>query len=201
MSQFYPPPSKRLNDTPHDVRPFPYDPKTLTSLTAESFAVNVQAVTDMILEKDKNLNQETSRYWGEITDRTYTFDLSVRDAAAVQSLAMEDLLDFYDVNFSAEGAERRKFATWVYGNQFAMEEGKKIGAIRGGDSMESVAASGSPVESTPRDAADNSGDDSGSNAREVIFVEDCVDFKRAMPLLAMRKPTSVSALMVNSSKL
>lgn len=49
--------------------------------------MNVKAVVQSLLEKDKNLNEETSRHWGEILGRSYVFDRSARDAEAVGQLS------------------------------------------------------------------------------------------------------------------
>jgi len=49
--------------------------------------VNVKAVVQSLLEKDKNLSEETARHWGEISGRSYVFDRSVRDAEVVGRLS------------------------------------------------------------------------------------------------------------------
>ena len=49
--------------------------------------MNVKAVVQSLLEKDKNLNEETSRHWDEILGRAYVFDRSVRDAETVGQLS------------------------------------------------------------------------------------------------------------------
>ncbi|CAN0000274.1 unnamed protein product, partial [Ectocarpus sp. 4 AP-2014] len=82
---------------------------------------NVKAVVESLLEKDKNLNQETLRHWGEIASRKYVFDRSARAAAAVGSLTLTDLVEFYDRHFSLGGAGRRKMAAWVHGNQHMID--------------------------------------------------------------------------------
>lgn len=61
--------------------------QTLTSLTEEAFSVNVRAVVESLLEKDKNLYEEASRHWGEITERSYMFDRCFKDAAEVEGLS------------------------------------------------------------------------------------------------------------------
>lgn len=61
--------------------------QTLSSQTEEAFGVNVRAVVESLLEKDKNLTEETRRHWGEIAGRSYMFDRSLKDAAAVGGLS------------------------------------------------------------------------------------------------------------------
>lgn len=49
--------------------------------------MNVRAVVDSLLEKDKNLYQEATRHCGEIANRSYMFDRRHRDAEAVKGLS------------------------------------------------------------------------------------------------------------------
>lgn len=186
--------------------------QTLTSLTPEAFAANVQAVVDMIVEKDKNLTEETSRHWSEIASRAYLFDRNVREAATVASLTPEDLLEFYDDNFSKQGARRRKVSTWVYGNQHSIEDdGVKEG--EGSSGLDVVLRSGAGLKASQNgdvrtcqngDKVDgkNCGTDgeNGGDERQVVVIEDCVEFKRSMPLLPLRKTARMSAV-VETSKL
>lgn len=159
------------------------------------FATNVQAVVDLILEKDKNLNQETARYWDEIASRSYLFDRNTKEAAMVASLTPADLLGFYDEHFSADGARRRKLATWVYGNQH--QDAEKDGQGEGAEGVEKeavgVAGEGGGEKSDVGSA------DAICRKREVIAVTNLIDFKRSMPLLPLRKSTMVTA--VEPSKL
>lgn len=191
--------------------------QTLTSLTPEAFAANAQAVVDIILEKDKNLTEETSRHWSEISSRSYLFDRNIQEAATVASLTPEDLLKFYDVNFSKRGARRRKVSTWVYGNQHSMEgddakEGEESSGLDGtlpsgtGLSGAGLKASrdGDAMVCQRVDAKIcGTGFENGTDEmqlRQVIVIEDCVEFKRSMPLLPLRKTARMSAV-VETSKL
>lgn len=195
--------------------------QTLTSLTPEAFAANVQAVVDIMLEKDKNLTEETSRHWSEISSRAYLFDRNVREAATVASLTPGDLLEFYDVNFSKRGARRRKVSTWVYGNQHSIEgDGVKEGG--GSSGLDGMLPSGTGVNGAGLEASQNgdvrichngdkvdgkifgtdgdNGGDEMQQQRQIVVIEDCVEFKRSMPLLPLRKTARMSAV-VETSKL
>lgn len=137
----------------------------------------------MILEKDKNLNEETARHWNEIFSRAYRFDRNVKEAAAVSALTVTELLEFYDTHFSHRAPGRRKMVTWVHGNQFPIE-GDGGAKVEGGESGEGVGGIGSKKE---------------IYGREIVVIEDCNDFKRCMPLLPLRKPVKMVA--VKPSKL
>lgn len=49
--------------------------------------MNVRAVVESLLEKDRNLYEESGRHWGDITDRSYMFDRSRREAESVEGLS------------------------------------------------------------------------------------------------------------------
>lgn len=205
------------------VSPVSLSPQTLASLTPEAFSSNVRAVVESLLEKDKNLNQETSRHWGEIAFRNYVFDRSAKEAAAVGALTLAGLVEFYDRHFSLGGAGRRKIAAWVHGNQYPIDGGD---AVAGGGEGEGADADGgagggadAPAEEEGggggrgetqggADAAaekeEEGGDGGGGGGRfvrEVVIVEDYSEFKRSMPLLPLTKPTRVVTVEPEQSKL
>lgn len=167
----------------------------------------MQAVVDLILEKDKNLNQETARYWEEIACRAYMFDRDVNEANEVATLTIPEVLAFYDWHFMVGGERRRKLACWVHGNQHPVisacsrgangkpkekVEGEEDGGLNGG------AEGGKEALPLAADAADV--DVEGHDARKVIMIEDYNGFKRSMPLLPLRK-LPASAVLKKPSKL
>lgn len=175
-------------------------------MTLEEFSTNVRAVMDLILEKDKNLNEETARHWDEVATRSYLFDRNAKQAAAVEALTPATLLEFYDRHFSGGGQGRRKLSTWVYGNQFKVGEEGAGGGRKGGEGAEGGEGGEGEGEGEKTDdsssSIDNGSSSGGGSAREVIVVENYYEFKRSMPLLPMRKVTHpVSTAAVGSSKL
>lgn len=156
------------------------------------FAVNVQAVVDLILEKDKNLNQETGRYWEEILCRAYCFDRDAKEAAVVSTLTPQDLLGFYDRYFAPNGHGRRKIAAWVHGNQYPIDGSGKNRSSAG----EGESGDGAVVSAEGGDVQARSG-----RVREVVIIEDYNEFKRSMPLLPLRTPPKFLDVNSASSKL
>lgn len=154
--------------------------------------MNVQAVVDLILEKHKNLNQETARHWTEIVNRTYNFDRNVEDAAVMASLTLPELLDFYDRHFSVGGAGRRKLASWVYGNQYKIGEEEKQSQEEEGSGGDEKAegAEGGGVSS--KSVAEGDVKVDGFGKRELVIVDEYNGFKRSMPLLPLKRPTPVA---------
>eukprot|EP00752_Nemacystus_decipiens_P002074 g1985.t1 len=177
--------------------------ETLSSLTPEEFAMNVKAVVQNLLEKDKNLGEETRRHWDEISDRSYVFDRSERDADAVRQLSQGELLEFYGFYFSPEGLGRKKLSVWAHGNQFPVETTAATAGAAGtlvtSEGVRGAARGGSTVKDKDaingEDAAvvDSGGSrgDGGRRGREVVMIEDYAEFKRSMPLLPLRKPSPV----------
>lgn len=127
------------------------------------FEANVQAVVDLIMEKDKNLSQETARHWDEVLCRAFFFDRDAKEAAITSTLTPADLLEFYDRYFAPRGEGRRKMATWVHGNQF-------------------------PINGAEGAAGDGENEREGREGRGVVMIHDYNEFKRSMPLLPLRKP-------------
>lgn len=173
----------------------------------------MKAVVESYLERDKNLNEETSRHWGEIADRTYLFDRGVRQATAVGALSLDDLLGFYDRHFAADGPGRRKVSAWVHGNQHPVGGGgagggEKDGAVdtasaaeEGGE--ERSGGTGGEEESAGEGASGEDSDGGGGGgggsvgiARKVVVVGDYDEFKRSMPLLPAPKPSRAAAAAV-----
>ncbi|KAI9355143.1 Metalloenzyme, LuxS/M16 peptidase-like protein [Zopfochytrium polystomum] len=87
----------------------------LTDLTDEEFAKHVDAVVFKQLEKDKNLNQETSRHWGHIASHVYDFDLNARTAALVKTITKPALLEFYETHIAPSSPRLRKLSVHLRG--------------------------------------------------------------------------------------
>ena len=62
---------------------------------------------EKILQKDKNLSQETARHWAEISCSAYEFDRREATAAVLKSIAKQQVVEFMDT-FLVPGAPQRK---------------------------------------------------------------------------------------------
>ena len=87
----------------------------LSSFTVEELQTNIQAVVEKMLEKPKNLDQESARYWEEIKSATYLFDRKERLAKHLRSVDLSECLKFFDLHLSASSAERRKCSSQFFG--------------------------------------------------------------------------------------
>jgi insulysin len=89
--------------------------KILTSMSEEEFQVNVNAVRESMLEKNKNLGEESSKHWGVITNRSYHFTRLQEIAEEVISLTKNDVMRFFDRHVLAESPYRRKLSVQIFG--------------------------------------------------------------------------------------
>ena len=70
-----------------------------------------------LLQKDKNLDEETSRHWGEIRDRSYVFDRRARDAQAVGQLSQVCGLTLSSLGRVDVAMEQTKMSMLFQGNR------------------------------------------------------------------------------------
>lgn len=69
----------------------------LEEMTDEEFEVHKTALATKKLEKPKQLRNQTSKYWNEISTRLYNFDRVDMEVKQLQSLTKQQILDFYKV--------------------------------------------------------------------------------------------------------
>lgn len=81
--------------------------QTLETMSEDEFEGHKRSVINKRLEKLKNLESETSRYWAHIGAEDFAFQQNETDAAGVRALTKPDLIDFYrqaiDPNSSTRG--------------------------------------------------------------------------------------------------
>jgi len=90
----------------------------LADTTAEALQGFVAAVCEKLLEKPKNIDQESSRYWEEIKSGSYLFDRKKQLAAALQATPVaalhEALLLLFD-SLVLKSSHRKKFSSQFFG--------------------------------------------------------------------------------------
>jgi insulysin len=98
--------------------------KELEECTAEKLQTFIQAVVEKLVEKPKNIDEETDRMWGEVKSNTYLFDRKARCASCLQTLplSVDMLLSFYDRFIRGDkkhyNPHRRKISSQFYGSKF-----------------------------------------------------------------------------------
>ncbi|PWA98416.1 insulinase (Peptidase family M16) family protein [Artemisia annua] len=87
----------------------------LSEVDDESFQNFKSGLIAKLLEKDPSLAYETNRYWGQIVDQRYMFDLSAKEAEAVKSLEKTDVSDWYNTYLRKSSPKCRRLAVRVWG--------------------------------------------------------------------------------------
>lgn len=91
----------------------------IQNMTLEDFATNVHAVVSSFLEKNKNLGEETSRYWHVMMNQSYQFQRLQNIAEYVKTITKDKVLQFYDKHVAASAPYRRKLSVQVFAKQHA----------------------------------------------------------------------------------
>ncbi|KAI8904966.1 Metalloenzyme, LuxS/M16 peptidase-like protein [Powellomyces hirtus] len=87
--------------------------KVIADLTPEEFAKHQTALAARMLEKDKNLAQESQRLWTHVSSRYYHFDQHVLDAEKVKRVTQDTLLAFFDKFIDPASTTRCKLSVHV----------------------------------------------------------------------------------------
>ncbi|KAJ3054883.1 Insulinase (Peptidase M16) [Rhizophlyctis rosea] len=90
-----------------------YDNTVIKEMTPQEFEKHQLALSSKLLEKDKNLAQESSRLWSHVSSRYYYFDQHMHDADLVKQLSKEDVLSFYEEHLAVGASKRRKLSVHV----------------------------------------------------------------------------------------
>lgn len=83
--------------------------QTVESLSAAQFDREREALILRIMEKPKNLAEQSRKYWMEIDQHYYNFDFEEQLVAALESLTVDEWRQFYRENLL--GAKR---ALWIF---------------------------------------------------------------------------------------
>jgi insulysin len=89
--------------------------KIMVEMTEEAFQDNVDSFCESILEKDKNLGEESSKHWNVINNQTYQFRRLHQIAQEARRLTKVDVLRFFDRFVLAKSPYRRKLSIQMFG--------------------------------------------------------------------------------------
>eukprot|EP00980_Cylindrotheca_fusiformis_P029009 scaffold22696_cov118-Cylindrotheca_fusiformis.AAC.3 len=89
----------------------------IISMTSDHFQKNVDAVVSSFLEKNKNLGEESSRYWHVILNQTYHFTRLQELAEHVKTMTKNRVLMFFDKYVAEKAPCRRKLCVQVFSTQ------------------------------------------------------------------------------------
>eukprot|EP00535_Pseudo-nitzschia_heimii_P007247 CAMPEP_0197175956 /NCGR_PEP_ID=MMETSP1423-20130617/2022_1 /TAXON_ID=476441 /ORGANISM="Pseudo-nitzschia heimii, Strain UNC1101" /LENGTH=1096 /DNA_ID=CAMNT_0042625227 /DNA_START=65 /DNA_END=3355 /DNA_ORIENTATION=+ len=157
----------------------------IVDMSESDFQTFVDTVVASFLEKNKNLGEESSRYWHVILNKTFDFSRYQKIADHVKKHTKLQVLRFYDKYIAANAPCRHKLCVHVVAKQHE-EEPKSTSAGAPSDQNDDGK---SAEEQEPEDA-------NGSTNKEPlsIRIEDPVEFRRTMPLFALPKKTMVDVV-------
>jgi insulysin len=84
--------------------------ETLHNMTETEFESHKRSLIIRRLEKLRNLDQESSRHWSQISSEFYDFELAQHDAANVKLLTKQEVLDFYNKHFHPSSTQRARLS-------------------------------------------------------------------------------------------
>ncbi|KAI8276716.1 putative zinc protease [Colletotrichum sp. SAR11_240] len=88
--------------------------KTLESMSEATFKDQKQSLISERLEKPLNLEWESCWHWDKICSESYDFDWSAKDAAIVETITKEDMIEFYDRHMKPGSQERAKLSVHLH---------------------------------------------------------------------------------------
>jgi len=90
----------------------------IVSMDENEFQKNIDAVVEQFLEKNKNLAEESSKYWAVISNRSYMFKKYEMIAEEVKNITVRKVLTFFDKYVGKDGVNRKKMSVQVFGKNF-----------------------------------------------------------------------------------
>lgn len=87
----------------------------LMEMSDADFMMNVSSLCDSMLEKSKNLSEETMKHWNVIQNRTYYFQRINDIVNVLRKLQKIDIIRFFDHYVLASSPHRRKLSIQLFG--------------------------------------------------------------------------------------
>ncbi|KAJ3300130.1 Insulinase (Peptidase M16) [Borealophlyctis nickersoniae] len=95
----------------------------ITEMTPEEYSKHQAALAAKLLEKDKNLGQESGRLWSHVNSRYYNFEQHVIDAKTVKEISQASMLEFYEEHIAVSSPTRRKLSVHIRSQKTGMVTG------------------------------------------------------------------------------
>ncbi|KAF4466366.1 insulysin, partial [Fusarium albosuccineum] len=88
--------------------------ETLENMSEAEFEGHKRSLVIRRLEKLRNLDQESTRHWTQITSEYYDFELARRDAAQVKKLTKPEVVEFFNKHFNPASSERARLSIHLH---------------------------------------------------------------------------------------
>ncbi|WVZ66425.1 hypothetical protein U9M48_015640 [Paspalum notatum var. saurae] len=95
--------------------------ETVYQMSDAEFKSNVSALIDLKLEKYKNIREESTFFWGEISEGTLKFDRKETEVAALRELKKEELIEFFNDHVKVNAPQKKILSIQVYGGLHSAE--------------------------------------------------------------------------------
>ena len=73
-----------------------------------------------LIEKPKTPWEEASRYWREIAENLFQFDIRQKTADFISTFTKQTVIDFFRAHVARAGPQRAKLCTQVFGNMHSI---------------------------------------------------------------------------------
>lgn len=87
----------------------------LDGLDGDSFDNFKTSLMTKLLEKDPSLTYETHRYWNQITENRYIFDLSNKEAEELKNISKHDIVEWCKTYFKPSSPKCRRLLVRLWG--------------------------------------------------------------------------------------
>ncbi|XWW97607.1 hypothetical protein V2A60_005592 [Cordyceps javanica] len=101
----------------------------LDKMPDSEFESHKRSLINKRLEKLRNLDQESSRHWAQISKEYYDFEQSQLDAAEVKLVTKAEMVDFYNRHLHPSSASRARIAVHLHARGAVERDNKVIDAL------------------------------------------------------------------------
>ncbi|KAH0368926.1 putative metalloprotease, partial [Aureobasidium melanogenum] len=147
----------------------------------EEFESHKTALINKRLEKMKNLNQESGRFWHHVTSEAFDFELVYRDVEHIEPITKQDMIDFFNTHIDPASKTRAKISTHLLAQATSADaDSTKSSSEKSADGVKNETASATSSERRV--------DEQMQQVGTAIRIEDVRSFKARMPLSEAMRP-------------
>merc|ERR1712038_1384240 len=89
----------------------------IVAMDDDDFQSNITALQQSFMEKNKNISEESNKYWSAICNRHYLFKRLHFIADHLKSASKAEVLRFFDKYIASKSPHRRKLSVQVFAEQ------------------------------------------------------------------------------------
>ncbi|OAA74612.1 a-pheromone processing metallopeptidase Ste23 [Akanthomyces lecanii RCEF 1005] len=102
---------------------------TLDKMPDSEFESHKRSLINKRLEKLRNLDQESSRHWAQISKEYYDFEQAQLDAAEVKLVTKAEMIDFYNKHFHPSSNSRARISVHLHARGAVERDSKVVAAL------------------------------------------------------------------------